>query len=176
MGTFFETLKKQQQKRLDTARPSCLNLWDLELISTLSISKLNLRCNCLAIRISLHPIWSGCTCSTVNQTCKLHFLKSIWNLGELDYVRQALWSHYVGFSGVFQIFWEQLPIYFSCLGEHCNAVLLWSSRNFLWTMKLPKTFHWHGGDEIMTKILFSSGTLPLTLASQVEFCHWNFPE
>ena len=38
-------------------------------------------------------------------------------------------------------FSPSVPIYLSCPGECCNTVLLWSSRNILWTTKLHLTFH-----------------------------------
>ena len=64
------------------------------------------------------------------------FPLSIWDLKaaeDLCYARCAVWS--IFFSGVFYVL-KQVPIYFSCLREIITAVLLWSSRNVLWTTKL----------------------------------------
>ena len=52
----------------------------------------------------------------------------------LDPARRAVWS----------------PLscsYFSCLGERCNALSLWSFRNVLWTTKLHLPLHRHWGGE-----------------------------
>ena len=43
------------------------------------------------------------------------------------------------------------PIYFSCLGESCNALSMWSSRNVLWATKRPLTFHLHEAESMMTE-------------------------
>ena len=40
---------------------------------------------------------------------------------------------------------KQIPIYFSSLGECCNTVLLWSSRNALWMTEHQPIFDRHGG-------------------------------
>ena len=51
-------------------------------------------------------------------------------------------------SRVFQLFCyilKQVPICFSCWGERCNVVSVWSSKNVSWTTKHPPTFHWHWG-------------------------------
>ena len=49
---------------------------------------------------------------------------------------------------------EQVSIYFTCLRECCNSVLLWSSRNVFSTPKLPPAFHQHEGEWIMTECSF----------------------
>ena len=80
---------------------------------------------------------------------------SVYNLGSGGFQRLAL--HLTSCTEPFHIFlysflvvfWhflKQVPIYFSCLGECCNAVLPWSSRNVLWTAKLHPTFHQHEGE------------------------------
>ena len=42
-----------------------------------------------------------------------------------------------------------VPIYFRCLRECCSSVLLWISRNVLWTTQLHPTFQWQGGELLM---------------------------
>ena len=49
---------------------------------------------------------------------------------------------------------KQVPIYYSCSGEHCNTIWLWSSRNVLWMTKLHLTVHRHSGDQITTAFSF----------------------
>ena len=44
--------------------------------------------------------------------------------------------------------------------SHCNTVLLQSSKNVLWTIKLHLTFHQHGGEEMMTEFNFLNELLP----------------
>ena len=44
------------------------------------------------------------------------------------------------------MFGHKIPNYLSCLGECTYIVMLWSSRNVLWTMKHHITFHWHAGE------------------------------
>lgn len=39
-------------------------------------------------------------------------------------------------------------------GECCHNVLLWGSRNVVWTAELPPTFHPHGGEDIMTEFSY----------------------
>ena len=56
------------------------------------------------------------------------------------------------------------PIYLCCLGECCNAISLWHSRNVLW--KLHPTFHRHRGECIMTELSFLSE--PLLLQSRAH--------
>ena len=56
---------------------------------------------------------------------------------------------------------KQVPIYISCFRECCNAVLLWSSTNILWNIKLPSTFHQLSGEQVMTESFFFEWTVPL---------------
>ena len=60
----------------------------------------------------------------------------------MDYNRQALWSFFMLLNRVFS--------YFIYLEECCNSVLLWSSRNVLWTTRLHLTLHHHGGRRWIT--------------------------
>ena len=47
---------------------------------------------------------------------------------------------------IFLFFFQQVPIYFSCLCECCTAICLRTSRDVLWTAKLPVTLQQHEGD------------------------------
>ena len=49
---------------------------------------------------------------------------------------------------------KQVPFCFSCSGEYCNAVLLWSSRNAVWTRKRHPSFLRNECEKIMTECLF----------------------
>ena len=76
---------------------------------------------------------------------------SFWNLWapwNLDYPGRAI-SQFHSSSSYYY--------YFSCLGERCTAVLLWSSRNVLWPTTLQPIYHQHWGegdsDSIFTFIL-----------------------
>ena len=53
---------------------------------------------------------------------------------------------------------DQVSICFSCLGEHCNAVLLWSSRNVVWHYESSHDFpSARGGEENDWFQIFSVG-------------------
>lgn len=57
----------------------------------------------------------------------------------------------MSYLGAFHfIFCSQVTIYVRCLGKCCNAVLLWSSRNVLWTTKpwidFPSARGWRDND------------------------------
>ena len=65
---------------------------------------------------------------------------------------------------------NQFSIYFSCLAECCDAVLLWSSRNVLWTTKHQLTFHQHEGEEVMAEVKFLG---ELFLYVHVAHDTWN---
>ena len=84
----------------------------------------------------------------------------------------------VFFSCFFFFFYilKRVPNFFSLLGECCDTVLLWSSRNVLWTTKLHLTSHQHGGEKIITK---TKCTLALIMQQNaiinyitVFFCCW----
>ena len=68
-------------------------------------------------------------------------------------------------SGIWYIFFlfikdlKQVPRHFICSGECCYAILLWSSRNVLWTTKLHLTLHQHEGEWLDSKFL--EWTVPL---------------
>ena len=80
-------------------------------------------------------------------------IKSIWGLWAFDFME----PFYVLVLGYFFI----VPIFYSCLGECCNTVLLWGSRNVLWTVNLHLIFHQHEGGQIITEFLCKLGSPPL---------------
>ena len=97
----------------------------------------------------------------------LHLLGGGRNPSELGAPAQQVSSWDLGSSGdlcrtscmepfllCFFKFPEQVSIYFTCLRECCNSVLLWSSRNVFSTPKLPPAFHQHEGEWIMTECSF----------------------
>ena len=73
----------------------------------------------------------------------------ISRIPDLDYVGQAVWSHFVdtfyflSFFSFFFNFSKQTPSSYGGIGEYYRAVLLISSRNVLWTAILRLTFHQH---------------------------------
>lgn len=69
---------------------------------------------------------------------------------DLNYAREPVWSHFRLF---FFSMLKQVPIFFICLGECWKAVLFWSAREILWTKRLYRTFHWHGGESKTTESL-----------------------
>ena len=69
---------------------------------------------------------------------------------------------YVGVFLLFFHIWKLVNIHFSCLGESCNCVLLWSSRSVLWTKELHWTFYQYGGWVDNDWILMFGWTIPLT--------------
>ena len=70
------------------------------------------------------------------------------------------WSQQMSSMEPFYMFeiLNKFPINFSCLGESCNAVLLWSSRNLLRTIKLHTTFYQHKDEWMMIETLISGRT------------------
>ena len=63
--------------------------------------------------------------------------------------------YFLLFSVVFYVF-KQLPSCFSCLAACFNAVLLWSSRNVLRTMRLCPTFHRNESEQIIPPFSFNN--------------------
>ena len=49
---------------------------------------------------------------------------------------------------------NEICSYFSCLAESCNSVLLWSSRNVLWTTRRHLTLYHHGGKDEDWSLIF----------------------
>ena len=90
------------------------------------------------------PFWTGCASSTGVKLGSRVF----WRLG------LCRTSCMEPFLLCFFKFPEQVSIYFTCLRECCNSVLLWSSRNVFSTPKLPPAFHQHEGEWIMTECSF----------------------
>ena len=66
-----------------------------------------------------------------------------------DYIREVCIWRYLSFSAVtileFLIWIEQLKISHIFSAEYCSTVLLWSSRNVLWAIKVHLTFISMGG-------------------------------
>lgn len=89
---------------------------------------------------------------------------------QLSRAKERLSSNQLG-SYSFRIFWV-IPIYISCLGEGYNAVLPWSSRNDLWTMKLSITWERAGNDWIF----HFWWTAPLKKTASFPSCHFQLLE
>ena len=72
---------------------------------------------------------------------KRPYLHSVWSslCSHSEDFSQFLWM--TSFQNQFQDFLKQLPVCFSCSGECCNTLLLWSFRNVQWTRKLHPNFH-----------------------------------
>ena len=66
--------------------------------------------------------------------CKGYIYSLLQTVITADELYGDIWC----FFGCFSVL-NQVSSYFSCLAECCNSVLLWSSRNVLWTAKHNKT-------------------------------------
>ena len=108
-------------------------------------------------RVSTHPVWSWCMSSTTFQT----------NLGSLGLCTLGLrrMSCMEPFDGLFCPRFEQVPFFFSCSGECCNTVLLWTSRSILWIMKLQHlpSLGWGWTDTVIDLYFIFGWTYPLLM-------------
>lgn len=82
-------------------------------------------------------------------------------------------------------FFNNYNIYFSCFGEWCNSVLMWSSRNVLYTTKLIMIFHLYeqppctfpgevrGWIALIQQQKFLVSSLSETLNTYFLISHWS---
>ena len=84
-----------------------------------------------------------------------NFFSNQFGISGLFARERAVWRYFVFFSLLPILFHFKTSAHLhQFLKEYCNIVLQWSSRNVFWTTKLHPTFHWHGGEQIITEYPF----------------------